>query len=94
MRKISLVIGATVLAFGVTAASSAAFASCLTNQESLPTISLSQTAMTPNDGTEYDKGAYDAAVGKGNACPTTEQSQPVSDVQTRHGKRLPTQSYN
>jgi hypothetical protein len=50
--------------------------------------------MTPNAGTEYDKATYDAALAKGNACPTTEQSQPVSDIQTTHGKRTPVQSYN
>lgn len=83
MRKFIVLTSAVVMALGVGAASSSAFAmGCLINQENLPPISLAQSAMVPNAGFEYDKAAYDAALAKGNACPGTQQSQPVSAVQS------------
>ena len=69
-----------VIGVGALSGASSAFAAdCLTNQSALPPISLSQDSMIPNAGFGYDKDAYDAALAKGNACPTTQQSQPVAD---------------
>jgi hypothetical protein len=95
MRKLIVLTGAVVMALGVGAASSSAFAmGCLTNQENLPPMTLAQSAMVPNAGYEYDKGAYDAALAKGNACPATQQSQPVSDVENMNGKTRARTTYN
>jgi hypothetical protein len=76
MSKISMFAGVAIAAIGIASLSSgSASAACLNSQ--LPTISLSQSAMNANVGTEYDKGTYDAQFAKnGNRCPTTEQSYP------------------
>jgi nickel-dependent lactate racemase len=88
MRKFIVLTSAVVMALGVGAASSSAFAmGCLTNQASLPPISLAQSAMVTNAGFEYDKATYDANLAKGNACSATQQSQPVSVVQSNGNTR-------
>jgi hypothetical protein len=95
MRKISLFTGivATVIGLGAVATAGSAFAEgCLTAQQQLPPISLSQDSMIPNAGFGYDNDAYDAALAKGNICTTTQQSQPVSDETTTAKK--PRTSYN
>lgn len=79
MRKSLLLAGVAALTVGLGAASSSAYAmGCLTNQEALPFMSLSHDDMVPDAGFGYDKDAYDAALAKGNACSTTQQSQPVA----------------
>ena len=95
MRKISLFAGVVALALGATAVSSSAFAACLTSQEQLTPMSLTHDDMVPNAGFGYNKDAYNAALAKGNACPVTQQAQPVSDTQPVAHARARTQaSYN
>jgi hypothetical protein len=78
MSKTSIFASVAIAAIGIASLSSgSAFAACLNTD--LPPISLSHTAMTPNQGFEYDKAAYDAQLAKGNKCATTEQSYPTSD---------------
>jgi len=74
MHKLSMLAGIAVAAIGMASLSSgSAFAmGCLNS--TLPPISLSQNAMVPNAGYEYDKAAYDAQLAKGNACGVTQQS--------------------
>jgi len=91
MQKLALFAGAVVMALGVSAASSSAFAmGCLDNQNQMVTPSLTDSLMptTGGNGTgsagnvAYDVGAYNALLAKGNTCSTTQQSLP-SDQQ-RH----------
>jgi hypothetical protein len=87
MRNVSLLLGAVAMAAGLSVVSTSAFAdACLTSQDNLVPMSLSHNAMVPGAGYGYDKDAYDAALAQGNVCQTTQQSQPVSDVQNTTGK--------
>ena len=92
MQKIALLTGAVVMALGMGAASTSAFAmGCLTNQNKMPTPSLSDNLMAISGGTAsalpapYDVGRYNALVAKGNACPTTEQSLPLDQRSSYRG---------
>jgi hypothetical protein len=84
MRNVYLMAGLVATAIGLSAVSTgSAFAmGCLTNQENLPGVSLTNNPMVPNEGFGYDKTDADAAIAKGNTCSTTEQSQAVSDIQS------------
>ena len=91
MQKLALFAGAVVMALGVGAASSSAFAmGCLDNQNQMVTPSLSLSVMPAPSGngtdtngtTAFDVAQYNALLAKGNACPSTEQSLPFGQQQT------------
>jgi hypothetical protein len=95
MRKIALLAGATIMALGLGAASSSAFAmGCLTSQDQMVTPSLTANTISeaPSTGGSatalppaYNIAEYNTLVAKGNACPTTEQSLPIGQQQSNQG---------
>lgn len=88
MHKLSLLAGVAVAAIGMASfTSGSAFAACL--NQTLPPISLAQSAMVPNAGFEYDKAAYDAQAAKGNYCGVTQQSYATSDNRYENNSNEP-----
>ncbi len=82
MRKITLIAAtAAVFASGLLMPTAGAFAAGCLNRTLVP-MSLSFDTIEGS----YDKGAYDAELAKGNKCPTTEQSAPVSNNTPLNGK--------
>ena len=99
MRTSILLAGIVATTIGLGAVSTAsAFAACLSPELATPPVSLTNNQMADkadhgasSQGYGYDKGAYDAALAKGNACGTSEQSQPVSATQQQlPGRNQPT----
>jgi uncharacterized protein (DUF1501 family) len=88
MRTSILLAGivATTIGFGAVSTVSAS-AACLSPELATPPVSLSHNDMADksqngyggasSQGYGYDKGAYLAALAKGNSCGTTEQSAPI-----------------
>lgn len=98
MRNIVKLAGVAVVALGMGAASTSAFAmGCLTNQRQMVTPSLSADLMAISGGTAsalpppYDVARYNELLAKGNACPTTQQSLPLDEEQTYRGSVYSTQ---
>jgi hypothetical protein len=87
MQKLALFAGAVVMALGVSAASSSAFAmGCLDNQSNMVAPSLVANFISSAPGgagaasalpPAYDVSQYNADLAKGNACSTTQQSLPL-----------------
>jgi hypothetical protein len=92
MQNIVKLAGVAIVALGMGAASTSAFAmGCLTNQNQMVTPSLSDNVMATYGSTAsalpapYDVAQYNALLAKGNACPTTQQSLPLDQQQSDRG---------
>jgi len=91
MRNIIVLAGivATTIGLGAVSTGSAFAMGCLSPEvQALVPVDLTHNAMGDNSqhgasstGFGYDKAAYDAAYAKGNACPASEQSQPIAGTQ-------------
>lgn len=99
MRKSILLAGlvATTMGLGAVSTGSAFAMGCLSPELATPPVSLTNNAMgdksqngAASKGFGYDRDAYLAALAKGNACGTSEQSLPVSETQQHVRTSQPT----
>jgi len=92
MQNIVKLASVLVVAMGMGAASTSAFAmGCLNNQAAMVTQSLTANTISQAPGgggsatalpPAYNIGHYNALLAEGNACPTTEQSLPLDQQHT------------